>query len=476
MTPSLTNSMRPRRAAWLRDDHLSFLWAGMVWALIVLMIVPEGFDYQSLASGHASPHSGGFVSRMVWLGLLTLSLAVICWRASLAWLLLRLLNPYLLLFAGLAVLSVAWSIDPSLTVRRLIRIVTIMLVCIGFVLAAWHARRYQNVVRPILTALLVGSIGFGLAFPSLAIHQESAPELAGAWRGLANHKNGLGGLASITLILWFHAGLTRQAKLLPALAGGAIAAACLVLSRSSTSMAASAFVLIFLLVTLGSPRALRRYVPHLVTLLVVTLLVYALAILGLVPGLSLLLAPITALTDKDASFTGRTQIWSLVAEHMQMRPLLGSGYGAYWTAGAVPGTESFVVRMGNFYPGSAHNGYLEIANDLGFVGLACLIAYLVKHVKQALQLLGTDRPQGALYLALFFQQAIANLSESHWFSVLSVNFILMTLATTALARGMIEYRFRAVFGEPPSAANVDAHHRAALAPEPSFVRVQRDGA
>lgn len=241
-------------------------------------------------------------------------------------------------------------------------------------------------------------------------------------------------------------------------------------------MAASAFVLLFLLVTLGSPRALRRYVPHLVALLVVTLLVYALAILDLVPGLSLLLTPITALTDKDASFTGRTQIWALVAEHVQLRPLLGSGYGAYWTAGAVPGTESFVVRMGNFYPGSAHNGYLEIANDLGLVGLACLLAYLVKHVKQALQLLGTDRPQGALYLALFFQQAIANLSESHWFSVLSVNFILMTLATTALARGMIEYRFRAVFGEPPRAASVAGHRTAPLTPEPSFVRVQRDGA
>lgn len=474
MAPSQTNSLRPQRAAWLRDDHLSFVWGGMVWVLIVLMIVPEGLDYQGLASGDASG-TGGVVSRLLWLGLLALSVTIICWRAALAWLLLRFLNPYLLLIAGLAVLSIAWSIDPSLSARRLLRVGTITLVCIAFVLAAWHARRYQNVVRPIITAMLVGSIAFGLVFPTLAIHQQSAPELAGAWRGLTNHKNGLGGLASIALILWVHAGLTREVRLLPALAGSAIAVTCLVLSRSSTSMAASAFVVLFLFVALGSPQALRRWVPQLVALLVVTLLVYALAILDLVPGLSLLLTPITALTDKDATFTGRTQIWSILAEHVAQRPLLGSGYGAYWTAGPVPGTESFdfVGRMGKFYPGSAHNGYLEVVNDLGWVGLACLLAYLVKHVRQSLQLLGTDRHQGTLYLALFFQQAITNLSESHWFSVLSIDFILMTLASTALARGLIEYRFHAVFGEPLGVARLAGGGTAVLGPGRSFARVQR---
>jgi len=41
-----------------------------------------------------------------------------------------------------------------------------------------------------------------------------------------------------------------------------------------------------------------------------------------------------------------------------------------------------------------------------------------------------------LYLALFFQQVISNQSESHWFTVLSVDFVIMTLATTALARSL----------------------------------------
>lgn len=434
---------------WLRDDRYSIIVAGMMWVLIVLMIVPEGFDYQGLTTNNV-PGTGGAISRILWSGLISLGAIIILWRAGLAWLLVRMLNPFLILFMILAFASIAWSIDPTLSMRRLIRLGTFVLVCMAFVLVGWHARRYQAVVRPILTIMLLGSLGFGLAFPSLAIHQETSAELIGAWRGLANHKNGLGALACFTLILWFHAWLTREVKSLPALAGGSVAVACLVLSRSSTSIATALCVMLLLLVLLRSSRGLRPYLPYLVALLVAVLLLYALVILNLIPGMGTLMAPVTALTGKDMSLTGRTEIWAILMEHIRANPIFGTGYGAYWTTGPVPGTESyeFVRRMGSFYPGSAHNGYLEIVNDLGFAGLAALIAYIVMYVRQSLQLLGIDLSQAALYLGLLFQQLITNLSETHWFSVLSIDFVIMTLTTMALARGLLEHRLRSIFGEP----------------------------
>jgi O-antigen ligase len=440
-----------RGPTWRRDDQYSVILAAMIWLLVVLMIVPEGFDYESLMHP-GTPGSGSLISRLLWFGLLAISISVISARAHLARLLVRQLNPFLLLFFLLAIASISWSIDSSLTLRRLIRLCLIMLACGAFVLMSWHARRYQNVLRPILTLMLVGSIIFGLVAPELAIHRENSAELAGAWRGLANHKNGLGALACITLILWFHAGLTRAVKLLPALAGAAIACTCLVLSRSSTALATSVFVLLFMLVALRPPLALRPYVSSLVGILVAALLIYALAILNIIPGLSTLLAPVLALSGKDLTFSGRTEIWDILSEHILLRPWFGSGYGAYWTAGAIAGTESyaFMTRMQSFYPGSAHNGYLEILNDLGWVGLGCLLAYMLSYVRQSLRLLSIDRDQAVLYLALFFQQAISNLSESHWLSVLSIDFILMTLATMALARGLLEYRLRAALGAPPA--------------------------
>jgi O-antigen ligase len=477
MDLTTSNPAQPNSMAWLRDDRHSWFLAGMMWVLIVLMIVPEGFDYQSLGTTSA-PSSGGPISRMLWLVLLGLGIVIIFWRVGLAWLLARILNPFFILFVALAVASVAWSIDPTLSIRRLIRLGTIVLACTGFVLMSWHARRYQNVVRPILTLVLLGSIVFGLVFPSLAIHQQTTPELIGAWRGLANHKNGLGALACISLIFWFHAWLTREVRFLPALAGGAVAAVCLVLSRSSTSLAATLFVMVFLVMLLRSPHGLRPYMPYLVAMLVAMLLIYALVVLNLIPGKGTLMAPITLLTGKDMSLTGRTEIWAILSEHISYRPFLGSGYAAYWTAGPVAGADSyaFVWRMGSFYPGSAHNGYLEIVNDLGWAGLVCLIAYIVMHVRQSLQLLGIDRHQGALYLALFFQQAITNLSETHWFSVLSVDFVIMALATTALARSLLEHRLRLVFGQPQVSTSEPVHVMAIPPARKSFMRAQGGGA
>ncbi|WP_298829538.1 O-antigen ligase [uncultured Piscinibacter sp.] len=435
--------------AWVVDGQHARLLAAMVWVLIVLMIVPEGLDYEGIASRGAHA-SGGAISRALWLGLMLLSVTVLAWRTGLASLLAGRLNPFLAVFVALAVASLAWSIDERLTARRLIRLITIVLVCIAFVLMAWHARRLQNVLRPVLTLMLLGSLLFGLLFPALAIHQESAAELSGAWRGLANHKNGLGALACLTLVFWCHGWFSGELRAPAALAGIALAATCLLLSRSSTSMAAAVFVVAFLFLALRAPRPLQRLLPAAVVLLTAALLLYALAMLGLIPGLGALLSSISTLTGKDASLTGRTGIWWILAEHVELRPLLGSGYAAYWTAGPMPGTESyeFVRRLQGFYPGSAHNGYLEILNDLGWAGLACLFAYLLVHVRQALQLLRLERSQAVLVIALFFQQAITNLSETHWFSVLSVDFVIMALASTALARSLLEHRLRAAFGSP----------------------------
>lgn len=412
------------------------------------MIVPEGFDYASLTTTYA-PTSGSKISRLLWLSLLSLSALFILWRVGLAWLLIRSLNPFLLVLAGLAIASVAWSIEPSLTLRRSVRMATFVLVAIAFVLMAWHARRYQNVLRPILTIMLLGSIIFGLLFPALAIHSESAPELIGAWRGLANHKNGLGALSCFALIFWFHAWLTKEVKTLPALAGGAIATTCLLLSRSSTALAATLFVMLFLVLLLRSPRGLRPYVPYLVAIFLIGLLMYALAILNLIPGQGLLLSPITALTGKDMTFTGRTAIWTIITDHIRLNPFFGSGYGAYWV-GPMEHSPSyeFIRRLASFYPGSAHNGYLEILNDLGWAGLLSLIAYMLTHAVQSLRLFNVNRNQAALYLALLVQQAITNLSETHWFSVLSIDFVIMALATTALARNLLEYRLQHAFGKP----------------------------
>jgi O-antigen ligase len=206
---------------------------------------------------------------------------------------------------------------------------------------------------------------------------------------------------------------------------------------------------LFMLLVMVAPSNLRRFMPYIVSSFAVLVVVYALAVLNLVPGMSVLLDPVAELSGKDMTFSNRAVIWDIIKEHIQLAPVLGSGYGAYWT-GPVPSSPSFTFlsRM-YFYPTQSHNGYLEIVNDLGFVGLTCLLGYLVSWVYQSLQLMKFDRGQSMLFLALFFQQAITNLSESTWLAINSAFAIAVaTLATFSLSRALLDQRLRLYFRAP----------------------------
>jgi O-antigen ligase len=404
--------------------------------------VPEGFDY----TPRDEIDTGSATTKSVWIALAVLSLSLILWRRSLGALLVRWMNIWLPAFLALAVLSVVWSIDPSFTLKRSIRLLTFVLVATAFALVGWHERRFQNVLRPLLTLLMLGSLIFGLIDPTLAIEQSESAELAGAWHGLAMQKNSLGALAGTGAVLWLHAWLTREVPLVRALVGGFLCGACLLLSRSSTSLMASAFAVLFMLLLMRSSAGLRRLMPYLVTAFAIVLLVYSLAVLRLVPDLDFVLTPITDLSGKDLTFSGRTAIWDIINERILQHPFLGGGYGAYWT-GNVPTSQSyeFVTRL-NFYPSQTHNGYLDVINDLGVPGGFCLVAFLIVYVRQGLSLLPTNPAASALFLGLLFQQLVANLSEARWFSSLSVDFAIMTLASVAMSRILLDQRLQSFLG------------------------------
>lgn len=427
----------PARSA--RDPLLATLGTALACALTVLMTVPDSLDYAALATGGA-PVAGGTVTRLIWLALLGMSLAVIVLRRADAAALARHFNPFLPAFALLAAASVLWSIEPPLTARRLIRLATILAVACAWALSNWPERKLQDLLRPLLTAVLAASLVFGLVRPDLAIHPESDGLIAGAWRGIANHKNGLGELACLGALLWLHAGLGGEVRGARALAGLALAVTVLILSRSSTALVTLLVCAPFLLLLMRTPRGLQQSLPLMVALAIGLLLLYTLVLLRILPGLHTLLGPIGALTGKDLTFTGRSDIWDLMFEQIALHPGLGGGFGAFWS-GTREGTPSFefVMRLG-FDPASAHNGYLDILNELGAAGLLLLFGYLVLYVVQSLRLLGADRAAAALLLVLFLQQALTNLAESRWFSPLSVDFVIMTLATASLAQAVAARR------------------------------------
>jgi O-antigen ligase len=204
---------------------------------------------------------------------------------------------------------------------------------------------------------------------------------------------------------------------------------------------ATAFSIVLMLMLLRSPTSLRRYLPYLIGLFAATLLIYSLAVLNLVPGSGTLLSPITMITGKDQTFSGRTAVWAILNEHIAYRPWLGSGFGAYWVQLPTSPSMEMMQRL-YFYPTEGHNGYLDVINDLGIVGGFCLLAYLVTFLRQGLRVFAGLRPQGALYLTLLFEQLVGNLSESRWFNVLAFDFVIMTMVTVSMAKTLIDQRLQ----------------------------------
>ena len=415
------------------------------WAMVINGTISWGTFGPVEAVPFQGQYAPNYAARALKITLLVggLIMAIRRWNAVRA--LLRELNPWYIAFLALAATSYVWSISPGNTLARVIGTVSMVAIWAAVCVTATNPHRFQELARPVTTLLIVASIIFVMLYPELAI-EKGEGTLKEAWRGLTTQKNGFGQLSSFGFIFWFHAWLAREVKVWKALLFGGCSLACVLFSRSSTSLFATVFASFFLLILLRSPRSLRRSMPYVVGIFAGVVVTYAVAVLRIVPGLSLILEPVTSITGKDMTFSNRSVIWDIIKEHIQYSPYLGSGYGAYWI-GPDPNSPSyeFLARM-YFYPGESHNGYLEIVNDLGFVGLVVLFGYLIQYVRQSVRLIPFDRNQAGLYLAVFFQQAVINLSESCWLDTNSgYSYMATTFATVALAQSTVDRRNQRVY-------------------------------
>jgi O-antigen ligase len=202
-----------------------------------------------------------------------------------------------------------------------------------------------------------------VAEPALAIHPASSQH-AGDWRGALLHKNLLGremalGAAFAVAFALSTGGVARWGWV----AAAGLMAALVVGSGSATGAAlalALAGVVAVVLVPAANPweRVGRR----------------SLAVGGAmaVVAATLVAAPaLLAAFGRDRTFTGRDRIWELTFERVAASPL-GSGYGAFWDG---PSGAAISASLG-YHVGHAHNGWLEVAAQAGWVG-AALIGWLV---------------------------------------------------------------------------------------------------
>jgi exopolysaccharide production protein ExoQ len=438
---------QPRRAARpsirkVADRGTTIVLAILFW-LIFYQNLPGNLGLNALPGtrweGIAGFGNANWADRVTRVAMLGICFSIVAVRWPLARSLLKTVNPGLAAIMVLIPLSAVWSIDSSATMLRFTSLATMVLVCFSVALITWTRQRFQQLVIPPIMYILVVSLVVGMIYPDRIIELGNDISQKSAWHGITHFKNQFGMTASVGIILCFHHWLSGGRRTYWAIAGIAAGFACLWFSRSNTSQLATFICVIFMALVMRVPVIKYRYTTHVVVGLAATLLLYELVIQDVIPGVHFLLSPIASLTGKDTTFSSRTEIWQLIKDHIHAAPLLGTGYAAYWVGPYATSPSYIFTYLLFFYPSEAHNGYLDIVNDLGLVGLTCLLAFIYWYLRQGLQLMRIDRAQAALYLALLFQQMVMNMSESEWFSRSSTSVVVL-LAAICMARDLIEHR------------------------------------
>lgn len=110
---------------------------------------------------------------------------------------------------------------------------------------------------------------------------------------------------------------------------------------------------------------------------------------------------------RNASLTGRTDIWRIVLELSKPRALLGAGFETFWMGDRL-------ATMWRFEPGiqEAHNGYLEMYANLGWVGVLLLAGLIVTGYRNVLAAYSQDRAIGSVKIAFFATAVIYSLTEA----------------------------------------------------------------
>jgi exopolysaccharide production protein ExoQ len=272
--------------------------------------------------------------------------------------------PGLLALLGLAAASALWASLPTVTLRRAGGVIGASL--FGVVLASRLSFQEQLLLlRKVLRfatvcCLALWALKITTSMDYVTMGQSSNPMAdgvdAGALRGIFGHKNGLGAMMALAILVDWH--LPVRGTLAKTIRIGWLCgyAALLYWANSATALVACAATLGILYTV----KKFRNQYGLLFPLLSLGSLVGA-AVLGLFRDEAM------QVLGRSSDLTGRTDLWQWVITMIMKRPWLGYGYSSFWRGGS---DEADVIESHiGWSPIYAHNGYLELTLSVGLIGL-----------------------------------------------------------------------------------------------------------
>jgi O-antigen ligase len=106
--------------------------------------------------------------------------------------------------------------------------------------------------------------------------------------------------------------------------------------------------------------------------------------------------------------------------------LFGTGFESFWLGSRLEKLWSLYW----WHPGQAHNGYLEVFLNLGWMGIALLAVILVAGYWAAFRAWRNGLPIGSLRLTYIFVGLVFNFTEAAFFRMQAPVWLFLLLAVT----------------------------------------------
>jgi exopolysaccharide production protein ExoQ len=390
---------------WAQRSRTSLaLWIPMFWFLIIatrpvsmwLNIAPEASPDQVL--------DGSPVDRGVFALLLVAGVAVLVGRIPRVKQVLR-GNWAVLLYFGYCCISITWSDYPFVAWKRWIKLVGDLVMVLLVLTDANPKTAFRRFLSWPTFLLIPLSVLFIKYYPSLGrsyARWTFEPIIV----GITYNKNLLGVICLIwgLGLVWVFREelrlrtLTSQSLLINS-ALLVMMVWLLKMAHSATSLSCFAMGVVLIIWT-SIPIVARR--PTLTHLAAGAMTCTSFAVLFAGMGTEALDA-----LGKDPTLTGRTELWGRLFK-MTDNPILGTGFESFWLG---PRLEA-LWKIYWWKPNQAHNGYIEVFINLGWIGVALLALMIFVAYRRAILAVQRGESDGSLRLAYVVIAVIYNFTEA----------------------------------------------------------------
>ncbi|MBZ5581659.1 MAG: O-antigen ligase family protein [Acidobacteriia bacterium] len=353
----------------------------------------------------------------------------------------------LIVFFAYCAVSILWAEYPFVSFKRWIKASGDVVMALVIVTDPAPASAVQKVLARVGFVIMPLSILLIKYFPDLG-REYNRWSWAVMYRGATQTKNSLGMVCLVVALasLWRFVNISTapvmKCRLRRLLAHGSVLSMALWLLWLANSITSVSCFFTAGAVTLVARLKCFRRRPALVHFLVLGLACICVSVLFLSAADSVLRT-----MGRDPTLTGRTEIWR-IATALRGNALVGVGYESFWLGARLQ-------RLWDTMPGiqEAHNGYLEVFLNLGWIGLILLALLMLAGYRSIVRAFRTDARWGCLGLAFFVSALIYNFTEAGfrllsptWFAFLLA--ILIPDVVRALRSGAIAAGGGSAFAAP----------------------------